>query len=78
MEIKIKPRTKSDKGGYVMMPLKRNVPKAQSDSWKLTKCPICGADCWERPIPPDAENNIDGKLCTMCALKIGIGTPYRV
>lgn len=31
------------------MPLKVNVPTGHKD-WKLTKCPECGAQCWELPL----------------------------
>ena len=36
------------------MPLKVNVPTGRKD-WKLTKCPECGAQCWELPLAEVAK-----------------------
>lgn len=68
--MKIAPRKKSDRGGYLMMPLKQNIPDPKDDSWKLRSCPKCGSECWDRPLPEGfTESMFDGKLCTMCALR---------
>lgn len=48
MRVAIEPRKATDRGGYYCMPLKVNVPTGRKD-WKLTKCPECGAQCWELP-----------------------------
>ena len=69
MDVKIEPRKKSDRGGYLMMPLLKNVPIPRA-SWKLVRCPVCGAKCWDRPYPEGWEE--PEKMCTMCALKTGI------
>ena len=71
MKIEIKPRTLNDKGGYLCMPLKRNVPEGHK-GWKLVKCPQCEAECWKRPLLKELKNTGITMLCTECALKIGI------
>lgn len=58
MDVKIEPRKKSDRGGYLMMPLLKNVPIAPRASWKLMRCPVCGAKCWDRPYPEGWEENV--------------------
>lgn len=61
------PRKITDRGGYMMMPLVRNVPEPRDSTWKKTTCPRCKKACWDRPLP--RGNMFAGKLCTMCALK---------
>ena len=74
MEIKIWPRMPGERGGYLSMPLKRNVPIPKDESWTLTTCPHCGAECWDRPLPKEFNLQMfDGKLCTLCAIKAGMG-----
>lgn len=53
------------------MPLKVNVPTGRKN-WKLTKCPECGAQCWELPLAEVAKAQGAKGLCTMCALKKGV------
>lgn len=68
--MKIEPRKTTDRGGYMMMPLRANIPEPKNSTWKLSKCPKCGAECWETPLPEGyTEDMFDGKLCTMCGLK---------
>lgn len=60
-------------GGILTMPLRSNVPNPKSEDWKLTSCPVCGAECWESPIAREAmaaEPNLRA-ACTACALKAG-------
>ena len=45
MNIKIEPRKPTDRGGYICMPLKKNVPEGHAD-WKPAKCPVCGSVLW--------------------------------
>ncbi len=59
------------------MPLKVNVPTGRKD-WKLTKCPECGAQCWELPLAEVAKEQGAKGLCTMCALKKGVSGKMRV
>ena len=67
MNVKIESRRKTDVGGILMMPLRRNVPLPQEPDWKATICLNCGRECWERPLPPGYK--VARKLCTACALE---------
>ena len=72
MKIKIEPRKYSDRGGYLAMPLKSNIPNGK-EGWILTTCKLCGSECWDRPLPEGYEVSMfAGKCCTMCALKKGM------
>lgn len=71
MRVAIEPRKATDRGGYYCMPLKVNVPTGRKN-WKLTKCPECGAQCWELPLAEVAKAQGAKGLCTMCALKKGV------
>lgn len=71
MRVSIEPRKATDRGGYYCMPLRINVPTGRKD-WKLTKCPECGAQCWELPLAEVAKEQGAKGLCTMCALKKGV------
>ncbi len=44
MEVKIWPRGPKEKGGYAMMPMRKNIPVGR-DGWELTQCPACGCEC---------------------------------
>lgn len=69
MEIKITPRKPDEVGGYLMMPLVANVPNGRK-GWKIVKCPECGAACWYR----SGQEQVRAiAVCTMCALKHGLG-----
>lgn len=68
MEIKITPRKPDEVGGYLMMPLVANVPKGRP-GWKMAKCPECGA----AGQAPEQEQVRAIAVCTMCALKHGLG-----
>lgn len=53
------------------MPLKQNVPVGRK-AWMLTRCPKCGRECWDRPLPEGYTLDMfGGKLCTECALREG-------
>jgi len=72
--IEIKPRKRSDRGGWLAMPLVENVPRPSDKTWKKTTCPDCGRECWDRPLPEGfTEDMFVGKLCTMCALQKAAG-----
>lgn len=61
----------SNRLGYLMMPIIRNVPRPTDKSWIPAKCPTCGRECWDRPLPEGfSEDMFKGKLCTMCALNL--------
>lgn len=70
MNMRIEPRKTTDRGGYIMMPLKKNVPRPTDKTWVVVNCPECGCECWDRPLPEGiTEGMFHGKLCTMCALE---------
>lgn len=60
--------TRGFTANLVMMPLVSNIPTGKP-SWKIVKCPICGAECWERPEQKVLYAAGIGATCTMCALK---------
>lgn len=69
--MKIEPRKPGDRGGYLCMPLKANVPCPTSPEWRLTTCPKCGCECWDRPLPKGyTQDMLDGKLCTACVVRL--------
>ncbi len=73
MTLKIEPRKTTDRGGYLTLPLRENVPVPGSENWQLTNCPKCGQECWDRPLPDGLTKEMfAGRLCTMCALRAGI------
>lgn len=56
-------------GGTACFPRKSAVPNGKP-GWVLTKCPSCGAECWETPLAREtmaADPTVHG-ACTMCAL----------
>lgn len=56
---------------YLCLPLLDNIQEPKDKNWRLTKCAICGTECWETP---QAKVMLDAgaiKSCTMCALKAG-------
>lgn len=60
-------------GGILAMPLRDNIPDPGRDDWKLTTCPVCGAECWETEIARQALA-VEPELraaCTACALRGG-------
>jgi hypothetical protein len=60
-------------GGILAMPLRENIPEPGRDDWKLTTCPVCGAECWETEIARQAlaaEPELRA-ACTACALRGG-------
>ena len=71
-EVTVTPHKVGD-GGILAMPLKANVPDPQRDDWRLTTCPVCGAECWETDLARQAmatEPELRA-ACTACALKAG-------
>lgn len=72
MKCKIEPRKITDKGGYLTMPLMRNVPVGRKD-WARTLCPNCGRACWDRPLPEGyGIDMFEGKLCTVCVVTMAL------
>ena len=71
--MKITPRKPTDRGGILTMPLVENVLRPTDAAWKKTTSPKCGKVCWDRPLPERyQESMFDGKLCTLCALQMGV------
>lgn len=71
MKVKIYPRKENEKGGYLCMPMKKNIPVGRT-SWKLVNCPECGRECWETPMMRALVKQQDVTcLCTECALRKG-------
>lgn len=67
----IEPRKPTDRGGYICMPLKKNVPESHAD-WKPAKCPVCGRECWTDPARELLVRTQGAiPLCTECALGKG-------
>lgn len=75
--IKISPHRPGD-GGIICLPLKANIPDpgGKHPDWRLTKCSICGAECWESALARDAlkEEPDLRAACTTCALTAGTNT----
>ena len=77
MNVKIEPRKPTDRGGYICMPLKKNV-ESTKNGWKLTKCPKCQRECWEDSMVEflvKTQGVIP--LCTECALTKGVRKDAR-
>lgn len=72
MKITLEPRRNSDRGGFLTMPLRKNIPEPNDKSWVLTTCPACGRESWERPVPDWLRQSVDGIVCTECALRISL------
>lgn len=71
MEVKIWPRGPEEKGGYAMMPMRKNIPVGR-DGWELTQCPVCGCECWKTPLLSIALQQGATALCSKCALRKGV------
>ncbi len=68
MKIKIWPRKANERGGYAMMPMRKNIPDGK-EGWELTTCPECGRECWKTPFLPIALGQGAVALCTECAAR---------
>lgn len=76
MNVNIRPWEPDDKG-YACLPLAKNLPpeaevRERHPDWKLVKCPICGADCWESELARQVKKERVSGVCTLCAIKKGI------
>lgn len=62
---------------YICMPLDKNVGRnyiVQHVGVKLTKCPMCGRECYETSEARKLKRLYGYKaVCTECALKAGLG-----
>ena len=66
-------RKESNKAGWLCMPMVAHVPEGRK-GWEKVQCPTCGEPCWKRPTDTGVidKNNLEGALCTSCALKAGV------
>jgi len=58
----------------ICMPRAENIPEPH-DSWELTKCPVCGCDCYLMPeamLVLALGGGNYAAYCTLCALKAGV------
>ena len=78
-DFSIEPRKITDKGGILLLPLKKNLKHAEENhpDWKLIKCPECGQDCFKYP-EADRLKLTQGVtlMCTECGIKAGIVKSY--
>lgn len=78
-DFKIEPRKPDDKGGVMLLPLKKNLGDVSENhpDWKLIKCPVCGAECYKFP-EADRMQLTQGVelMCTECAIKAGFVKAY--
>ena len=77
--ITVEPRKPTDKGGILLLPLKKNLKRAEENhpDWKLIKCPECGQECYEFPEAHRLQLTQGVKLmCTECGIEAGIVKSY--
>lgn len=67
----IMPRRANERGGYMCMPMRKNIPVGRS-GWKLVNCPKCGCECWFDPLMEIALAQGAEACCTECALRLGM------
>ncbi len=79
----ITPRMAQDRGGILCLPLVRNLGDpaaviARRPDWRIVKCPICGAECYEgnRHRHTLAEDSSIRALCTECAARAVMGVQH--
>ena len=58
----------------IMLPAYANVPEPSHADWRLVKCPVCGADCWESDLHREVKQMFPGmrSACTPCALRASV------
>ena len=77
--ITLEPRKSTDKGGILLLPLKKNLKNAEQNhpDWKLIKCPKCGRPCFKFPEAERLELTQGVTLmCTECGIDAGIVRSY--
>ena len=60
----------------IMLPARVNVPNPSHADWKLVKCPVCGAECWESDLARQTKklHPSFAAACTPCALRTAVQT----
>jgi hypothetical protein len=51
------------------MPMKINIPEGKP-GWKDAVCPVCGRECWDKPIPEGYKAL--SRMCTECCIRVVI------
>ena len=72
MQVKISPRSPDEKGGILLMPMKKNI-KHPKNGWKRVKCPVCGQKCYRNAHPEWIRAQQLRAMCTECGLKEQFG-----
>lgn len=78
-DVKVEPRKPTDKGGILLLPMKKNLGDVSEShpDWKLISCPECGAECYEFPEAHRLQLTQGVKLmCTECGIKAGLVKAY--
>jgi hypothetical protein len=73
-DMKIEPRDPNERGGYLMMPLERNVPGfGERHPAELVNCPKCGNECWKREGTEALCEQLEMMaVCADCGLRLGM------
>lgn len=75
------PRKQTDRGGIICLPLDKNLNgdvQAKHPDWEPVECPTCGRKCWKHPEAGRLSKEQGAKmLCTECAIKAGLLSPFR-
>ena len=77
--ITLQPRKSTDKGGILLLPLKKNIKNAAENhpDWQLIKCPECGRPCYKFPEAARLQATQGVTLmCTECGIEAGIVQSY--
>jgi hypothetical protein len=74
------PRKQTDRGGIICLPLDKNLNgdvQAKHPDWEPVECPTCGRKCWKHPEADRLAKEQGAKmLCTECAIKAGLLSPF--
>lgn len=77
--VSIEPRKPTDKGGILLLPMKKNLGDVSADhpDWQPISCPECGAECYEFPEAHRLQLQQGVRImCTECGIKAGIVKSY--
>lgn len=75
------PRKYSDRSGILCLPLDKNLNgdvQMKHPDWESINCPNCGQKCWKMPVADKLQKEQGASLlCTECAVKAGLLSPYK-
>lgn len=78
--IDARPHKEINKGGYICLPLDKNLngnTQAKHPDWTPISCPSCGRKCWKFPEADRIAKEQGAKmLCTECAIDAGLVRPF--